>query len=60
MKNYERFLKYSGVEHLSPEQKKIYKFDEIKQQARQRKAELSARSKAREELQMQASIDGGA
>lgn len=60
MKNYERFLKYSGVEHLSPEQKKIYKFDEVKQQARQRKAELSARSKAREELLMQASIDGGA
>lgn len=27
MKEFERFLKYAGVDHLPPEKKKIYKYD---------------------------------
>lgn len=50
MKEYERFLSYSGVEFLKPEEKKIYKFAKAKEAEEARRKQLSARSGAKEAL----------
>ena len=40
MKEFERFLKYAGVDHLPAEEKKIYKFDKAKKDDEKNKRKM--------------------
>lgn len=50
MKEYERFLSYSGVEFLKPEEKKIYKFAKAKEAEEARRKQLSTKSAVKDVL----------
>jgi hypothetical protein len=57
MKEFERFLKYAGVDHLPPDKKKIYRFDSERKADASKLKSLQLKKKERQQDEGQLAIN---